>query len=120
MIALATKGNATGRQLQSLASKLGKAAYKNMSTQSGDRDLGLALYRVKDYVDELLAQGLSPERAQTFDQARQQYRNLMLLTQRSGVVTPASGDVNGRALATLLQSKDKRGYTFGENRSPHA
>jgi hypothetical protein len=118
VIGFATKGTANGRQLQSLASKLGKAAYKNMSTQSGDRDLGLALYRVKDYVDDLLAQGLSPQRAETFDQARQQYRNLMLLTQRTGVVNPASGDVNGRSLATLLQSKDKRGYTFGENQSP--
>jgi hypothetical protein len=51
VIGFATKGTATGRQLQASASKLGKAAYKNMSTQSGDRDLGIALYRVKDYVD---------------------------------------------------------------------
>jgi hypothetical protein len=118
VIGFATKGQATGRQLQPLASKLGKAAYKNMTTQSGDRDLGIALYRVKDYVDDLLSQGLSPKRAQTFDEARQQYRNLMLLTQRTGVVNPASGDVNARALANLLQSKDRRGYTFGENHSP--
>jgi hypothetical protein len=118
VIALATQGAASGKQLASLSSKLGKAAYKNMSTQSGDRDLGIALYRVKDYVDDLLGQGLSPQRAETFGQARQQYRNLMLLTQRTGVVNPASGDVNGRALATLLQGKDKRGYTYGNNRSP--
>lgn len=117
-VRFAKDGAATGRQLQSLGSKLGKAAYKNMSTPSGDRDLGMALYRVKDYVDDLLRQGLDPERVATFDAARQQYRNLMLLTQRTGVVNPASGDVSGRNLANVLQSKDRAGYLLGGNRSP--
>lgn len=114
----ATTGAANGRQLQSLGSKLGKAAFKNMTTQSGDRDLGIALYQAKDYVDDLLAQGISPERSTAFDAARGQYRNLMLLTQRVGVVNPSSGDVSGRSLANLLQSKDKRGFLYGRNRSP--
>lgn len=114
----AADGSANGRQLQSLGSKLGKAAYKNMSTPSGDRDLGIALYQVKDYVDELLAQGLSPERATKFQEARGQYRNLMLLTQRVGVTNPDTGNVSGRSLSNLLQSKDKQGYLYGKNRSP--
>lgn len=114
----AQDGTATGRQLQSLASKLGKAAYKNMSTPSGDRDMGIALYRVKDYVDDLLAQGLSPERSTAFNEARGQYRNLMLLTQRTGVVNPSTGNVSGRSLANVLQSKDKRGYLYGANQTP--
>lgn len=118
LVSHASNGAATGEQLASLSSKLGKAAYKNMSTPSGDRDMGQALYRVKDYVDELLMQGLSPERARAFGEARQQYRNLMLLTQRVGVVNPARGDVNGRTLANTLQSKDRRGYLYGENQTP--
>lgn len=116
--ALAVSGKATGKQLQSLTSKLGKAAYKQMSTPSGDRDLGSALYGLKDYVDDLLLQGMSGERAARFNQARGQYRNLMLLLSRSGIVNPATGDVAGRSLATTLQMKDRRGYTFGENDSP--
>jgi hypothetical protein len=115
---LAVSGNATGKQLQSLTSKLGKAAYKEMSTPSGDRDLGGALYRLKDYVDDLLTQGMSPDRAARFGQARAQYRNLMLLLSRGGVVNPATGNVSGRSLASVLQSKDRRGYTYGENTSP--
>lgn len=114
----ATQGAATGRQLSSLTSKLGKAAYKNMSTPSGDRDLGIALYRVKDYVDDLIGQGLTPEAQRAFGTARQQYRNLMLLTQRLGVVNPSTGNVSGRALANILQQKDKRGYLYGDNQTP--
>jgi hypothetical protein len=116
-IRLATQGQATGAQLQSLTSKLGKAAYKNMTTQSGDRDLGLALYRLKDHVDDLLQQGMTPERAQRFAEARGQYRNLMLLTSRTGAINPSTGNVNGSILANALQQKDKAGFLFGRNQS---
>jgi hypothetical protein len=114
---LATRGQATGQQLQSLTSKLGRAAYKNMSSPNGDRDLGMALYRVKDYVDDLLQQGMSAERQQAFQQAREQYRNLMLLTSRVGSINPSTGNVNGSLLANLLQQKDKSGFMFGRNTS---
>lgn len=113
----AEAGQASGRQLQSLTSKLGKAAYKNMTTPSGDRDLGLALYRVKDYVDDLLQQGMEAGRAATFQTAREQYRNLMMLTSRVGVVNPTTGNVSGRTLANVLQQKDKGGFLFGRNQS---
>ena len=118
LIRFAHRGEATGQQLQSLTSKLGKAAYKNMTTPSGDRDLGMALYQVKDYVDELLQQGMEPARAATFQQARQQYRNLMLLTSRSSVVNPSTGNVSGRSLANVLQMKDKAGFLYGRNETP--
>lgn len=111
----AAHGTATGQQLQSLTSKLGKAAYKNMTTPSGDRDLGMALYQVKDYVDDLLQQGMSDVRRRTFQQARTQYRNLMLLTSRTSVVNPSTGNVAGRSLANVLQLKDRAGFTYGRN-----
>jgi hypothetical protein len=113
----AEEGQASGRQLQSLTSKLGKAAYKQMTGPTGDRDLGMALYRVKDYVDDLLQQGMEPARAATFQQARSQYRNLMLLTGRVGVVNPSTGNVSGRSLANVLQSKDRSGFLLGRNQS---
>lgn len=114
----AEKGEATGHQLQQLTSKLGKAAYKQMSTQNGDRDLGLALYQVKDYVDDLLMQGMDDAQRATFQQARTQYRNLMMLTSRQGVINPSTGNVSGKSLANLLGSKDKAGFMYGRNRSP--
>jgi hypothetical protein len=111
----ATKGEITGKQAQDLASKLGKVATNNMTSPSGDKALGLALYQVKDQVDDVLQQGLSGKTAKAFADARSQYRNLMLLTQRSGVINPSSGDVNGVALAGLLQQKDKTGFLFNKN-----
>ncbi len=114
----AEDGQATGKQLQDIASKLGKVAANHMTTPSGDRQMGMVLNRVKDIADDYLEQGLSGSTAKTFKEARQQYRNLMLLTQRQGVVNPASGDVSGGALASILQQKDKAGYLFGKNKTP--
>lgn len=118
LIGFAHRGEATGQQLHSLTSKLGKAAYKNMTTPSGDRDLGMALYQMKDYVDDVLQQGMTGQRAARFQQARGQYRNLMLLTSRSSVVNPSTGNVSGRSLANVLQMKDKPGFMYGRNTTP--
>lgn len=117
LVNLAEGGNATGKQLQSLSSKLSRAAYKNMSTPSGDRDLGLALYRVKDYVDDLLQGGLSQGRLSAFKTAREHYRNLMLITSRVGVVNTSTGNVSGANLANVLQARDKAGFLRGSNQS---
>jgi hypothetical protein len=113
----ANNGQATGEQLQNVASQLGRAAHKEMTTRNGDRELGLALFQVKDQVDDYLAKGLQGETLKAFQQARGQYRNLMLLTQRNGVLNPSSGDVSGNALAGLLQQKDRQGFLFGKNKS---
>lgn len=116
-IDVAQKGQATGEQLQQIASKLGKAAAKNMTTQGGDRDLGMALFKVKDMADDYLRSGLKGETAKAFDAARGQYRNLMMLTSRTGVVNTATGDVSKTALPNVLASKDKAGYVFNKNQS---
>ncbi len=116
-IGLATKGSATGKELQTLTSKLGRAAKKEMTTGNGDRDLGLGLYRVKDQVDDLLASGMKGEQLAEFTRARTEYRNLMNLTSRVGVLNPATGDVSGRNLANVLQMADKRGFLRDQNRT---
>lgn len=113
----AESGGATGKQLQDLASKIGKVANNNMTSASGDRQVGMALFEVKEHVDDLLEKGLKGETLKKFTTARKEYRNLMLLTQRQGVVNPSSGDVSGNALASLLQSKDRSGFLFGKNNS---
>lgn len=113
----AANGKATGEQLQDLASKLGKAASNQMTTANGDRQLGMALFQVKDMADDLLSSGLKGSTKEAFDNARGQYRNLMLLTQRNGVINPSTGNINGNALAGLLQQKDRNGFLFGKNTS---
>lgn len=111
---LADGGQATGKQLQDLASKLGKAATNQMTSANGDRQVGMALSAVKDHVDDLLEQGLTGETKRLFGDARGQYRNLMMLTGRQGVVNPNAGNVNVRSLAGVLQSKDKNGFLFNK------
>jgi hypothetical protein len=112
------KGEMTGAQLRSLSSKMGRAAKNQMSSGAGDRELGQAFFQVKDIVDDLIGQGIEdPALAASYNLARQQYRNLMLVTTRAGVVNPASGNVSGANLAAALQSKDRRGYLFGGNMS---
>jgi hypothetical protein len=115
---LTGQGTVNGQQLGSLSSKLGKAAYKQMTSPSGDRDWGDALYAVKGHVDDLLGQTLSPKDAAEYAAARQQYRNLMLLTSRTNIVNPSTGDVSGAALAGKLQQADRSGYLYGRNQTP--
>lgn len=110
-------GQATGEQLQNVASRLGNLAAKEMTTPSGDRYAGIAAFKLKDIADDYLRSGLDDQTGALFDQARGQYRNLMMLTQRTGVVNPASGDVRGVSLANLLSQKDKPGYVFNKNQS---
>lgn len=113
----AADGSATGEQLQSLSSNLGKAARNNMTSGGGDRAMGMALNDVKDVVDDALQKSLSGPLQSEFADARASYRNLMALTQRTNVVNPSSGNVNGRALASALMSRDRGGFTMGGNTS---
>lgn len=108
----------TAKQLGQLSSKLGRAAYKQMTGQNGDRDLGKALYAVKDHVDDLVQQNLTGEGKTAYANARGQYRNLMHLTSRGNIVNPSTGNVNGVALASRLQQADRPGFLFGRNTSP--
>lgn len=114
---LVGRGKPTGAQMQNMASKLGKAAYNNATSANGDRELAIALSKVKDLADDALEEGLSGDRLKAFQRARGNYRNLMLLTQRGNVVNPNTGNVNGISLASLLQQKDKAGFLRGKNKS---
>ena len=111
-------GEVTAKQLGQLSSKLGKAAYKQMSGQNGDRDLGQALYDAKNHVDDLLESNLTGEGKTAYAQARAQYRALMQLTSRANIVNSSTGNVNGVALASRLQQADKPGFLYGKNQSP--
>lgn len=113
----AESGGATGKDLGSLTSKLGREAHKHLTSQGGDRELGQALYRIKDYVDDMVEQGLSGGRLVDYQAARREYRNLSLLTSRVNTVNPSTGNVSGVSLANLLQQKDKSGFLFGRNQT---
>lgn len=110
-------GEMTGAQLRKLSSQMGRAGKNAMTSAGGDRELGQAYFAVKDVVDDILGESLDPALRSTYDAARQQYRNLMLLTTRPNVVNPSSGNVSGVNLAAALQAKDRGGFLFGRNTS---
>jgi len=71
---LATKGEASGVQLQNLSSKIGKRAKNEMTTAMGDRELGSALFQLKEMVDDALSAGLSKAEQEAFATARNNYQ----------------------------------------------
>lgn len=115
---LAMKGEASGVQLQNLSSKIGKRAKNEMTTAMGDRELGNALFQLKEMVDDALQSGLTQAEQQAFAQARNNYRNLMTIRTSQGVVNPSSGNVSGLNLASALTRKDPKGFVFGANETP--
>lgn len=115
---LATKGEATGNQLTTLSSKIGKRAKNEMTSPNGDRELGQALFQIKEIIDDQLAAGLSAEEQAAFQAARANYRNLMTLRSNPGVINPSSGNVSGLNLASALTRKDPKGFVFGSNTTP--
>jgi hypothetical protein len=115
---IAAKGEASGNELQVLSSKIGKRAKNEMTTAMGDRELGSALFQLKEMVDDALAQGLSKEQQAAFQQARANYRNLMTIRSNQGVVNPSTGNVSGLNLASALTRKDPQGFVFGSNQTP--
>jgi hypothetical protein len=115
---LAAKGQASGNELQNLSSKIGKRAKNEMTTAMGDRELGSALFQIKEIIDDALAQGLSAEQQAAFQTARANYRNLMTIRSNQGVVNPSTGNVSGLNLASALTRKDPQGFVFGSNQTP--
>jgi len=107
---LALKGEATGNQLTTLSSKIGKRAKNEMTTANGDRELGQALFQIKEIVDDQLMAGMSAADQAAFQTARANYRNLMTVRTTSGVINPSSGNVSGLNLASALTRKDPRGF----------
>jgi len=114
---LVSRGQASGRQLQALSSRLGKLSRSQMTSQGGNREIGMALADVKDLADEMLGEGLSPEMQAELRTARQQWRTLLQL-ESPGVVNTSSGNVSGPSLANFLARSDKRGFLYGGNQSP--
>jgi len=112
-----TNGGASREQLRQLSSNMGKAARNNMTTQNGDRALGEALFAAQEVVEDAIQGTLTQAQAQAYATAREQYRNLMLLTAKTNVLNPANGNVSARTLANTLMQKDRAGYTMGNNAS---
>jgi hypothetical protein len=115
---IAQAGGATGKQLQHLSNRLRVKAEGMMRSPTGDRELGRALFQVREVIDDQLQGSLPVVQREAFRQARDQYKNMMLLTASKNVLNEATGDVSARNLASVLRSKDRSGYLFGRARTP--
>lgn len=114
---LVSRGQASGRQLHALSSRLGRLSRSQMTSKDGNRELAMALGDVKDLADDMLGQGLPPEMQAELRTARQQWRTLLQL-ESPGVVNTSSGNVSGPSLANFLARSDKNGFIYGGNQSP--
>lgn len=111
-------GTPTAEQLGSISSKLGKEAASQMSAKMGDRELGQALFAVKDHVDQLIGQSITdPALKAEYAAALPQYRQFLTLTRRPTLLNSSTGDVNLRNLGNYLQRYDS-GFREGTNTSP--
>lgn len=110
-------GEPTGRELQSLSSKLNRVISREMKSPGGDRDLGLALVKIKNMTDDALESTLQGKTLQQFREARSQYRNLINILNRQGVVNESTGNVSAANLAGALKKADRKGFSYGRNDS---
>jgi hypothetical protein len=111
------KGGATREQLRKLSSDLGKKARQEMTTPMGDRALGDAMFQAQEVVEDAIVGTLTAPQRVAYDEARKQYRNMMLLTAKTNITNPSSGNVSARNLASELMRKDRGGFTMGGNQS---
>ena len=110
---------ASAQQLGQISSKLGTDARTEMTSKTGDRGLGRALFALQDHVDDLVGSTITdPELATAYATARPQYRALSQLTSSPSILNSATGEVNMTALGKYLQRTDKPGYLRGGNQSP--
>jgi len=109
---------ATAAQLGQISSKLGSDARTEMTTKTGDRALGSALFTLQDHVDDLVGSTITdPALQAAYPVARQQYRALSQLTTNPSILNSSTGQVNMTALGKYLQRTDKPGYLRGGNQS---
>ena len=109
--------NIPGSAYQNLVSKIRRKAEAQLSSGQGDREQGLALFELKEALDNAAGRSMEPEQLASFENARKQWRNLMLLTGSGRQVVSPSGEVSPLALANVLRRKDRTGYVFGKNQT---
>ena len=105
-------GQLTDEEYQKISSQISKKM-RSKSIEWEDKDI---LAGIKHAMDDLVERSLGGKDLKAFRNARQQWKNLVLL-EKPGVVNTATGDVSGRSLANALRRMDKTGYMRGENQS---
>lgn len=112
----ASKGKITAAEYKRIATNLRRAAQKELETKAGDREAGIAIFKIKDALDDAMQRSLSPEDAAKFKEARGLWKNLVMI-ESPGVVNQGTGDISLPKLANRLARMDKGGFSRGKNNS---
>ena len=104
-----SKTGISGKEYVKQRKKLSKSAYKQMTTDSGDRELGLFLHEAVDTLDDAALKVAPAGKVEEYARLRDQYRNLKEVTR----FVDKKGNLRGPAMATRLAQKDTR-YQRGE------
>jgi hypothetical protein len=102
-----------GDQFQKHVSELGNKAHTQLSSQAGDRDFGLALYQVKEALDDAMERSMGVATRKRYQEARHKWRILKALDARGAL--HERGDVSASTLAGYFGRTDKAGYKRGGN-----
>jgi hypothetical protein len=103
-------GAANNEQLGDIASGLGREAANKAST---DWAQAQGLFKVKDYVESMISEGLTGPEKQAYDTAREQYKWLARFQEPGMVTLDKGGNVNAVKLATLLEKEDTNAFVGG-------
>jgi hypothetical protein len=103
----------SGPQFQKYSHDLGKKAHVQLTSSAGDRELGLALYQVKESLDDALECSMGVATRKRYQEARHKWRILKALDARGAL--HERGDVSASTLAGYFGRTDKAGYKRGGN-----
>lgn len=109
-------GSITGRQYNDWQSQIGKIARGKFTGPRSDPNVGFALFEVKNALDDAASAMMTGRERVAFQQARQQWKNLVML-ETGNVVNEQTGNVSGALLKNVLSRKDKQGFRLGKNAS---
>lgn len=107
-------GDITGKQYNTWQSQLRQIAQDQFTR--GKPKIGFAIFEVKDALDDAASSVMSARERMAFQQARQQWKNLVML-ETGNVVNEQTGNVSGGLLKNVLSRKDKHGFRLGGNAS---
>lgn len=100
----------SGDDLQKIRSTLARLE----RTKKEDPELNAAISRLRDSVDDAIERSLPAEEAAGLRTARDQYRNLNIVSQSLGTGAEAqAGNVSLKNIANTLSNRDRVGYARG-------
>ena len=100
-------------EIQQQVSVLGRIAKNEVKN---NYQYGKALFDIQDDLLGATKKTMSPKEAARLTELRNQYRNLMILSE-GNVIDPVTGNVKFQTLANSIQRKDKAGWKQGKNQT---